>query len=262
MKNLLRNMARTSRWQLVGIDEKSTIRIAGVQRKHTVVNVLLSTLGLVTRSQKPTSRIGGQTGLQAGGLSVVVVSIRVILGNVLQNNAPVTLNIDGPLNLAVNHFRGAQITFGSDPVGSVIRRGSLGGSGVILVVKSGFLVGSDVFNQIVGGLVGHVRVLFEENGVLRDLVGYIVVGVFGIFEAVGEVGVKGTWGRGLGVTVAVGGRSVGSWVVGIMVGDGMVGSGMVGSMRWGMVGDGGGSKGQGHGNHHGGDLKIRKISIL
>ena len=261
MKNLLRNMARTSRWQLVGIDEKSTIRIAGVQRKHTVVNVLLSTLGLVTRSQKPTSRIGGQAGFQAGGLGVVIVSIRVILRNVLQNHAPVALNIDGPLNFAINHFRGAQIAFGSDPVGSVIGRGSLGGTSVILVVKSGFLVGSDVFNQIVGALVGDIRVLFEENGVLRDLVGYVVVGVFGIFEAVGEVGVKGAWGRGLGVAITVGGGSVGSGVVGVMVGDGMVGSGVVGSVRWGMVGNWGGSKGQGHGYHHGGDLKCCYINF-
>ena len=255
LKNLLRNMARTSRWQLVGIDKKSTVRIARVQGKHTVVNVLLSTLGLVTRGQKSASRVGGQASFQTSGLSVVVVTIRVVLRNVLQNHAPVPFNIDGPLDLAVHDLGGAQVALGADPVASVIRRGSLGSSSVVLVVKSGFLVSGDVFNQIIGALVGHVAVLLEEDGVLRDLVSDIVVGVFRVFEAVGEVGVNGTGWGSLGVTVSVDGGGIGSGVVGVMV-DRVVGSGMVrGRMVGSVVRDGGGSEGYGHGYHHGGDLK-------
>jgi len=41
--SLLGDMARTSRRKLVGIDEKSSIRITGVQRQHSVVNILLGT---------------------------------------------------------------------------------------------------------------------------------------------------------------------------------------------------------------------------
>ena len=43
VRSLLRNMARTSRGKLVGIDEKSTVRITRVQGEHSVVNILLGT---------------------------------------------------------------------------------------------------------------------------------------------------------------------------------------------------------------------------
>ena len=159
-------MARTSRWQLVGIDEKSTIRITRVQRKHSVVNILLSTLGLITRSQKSTSRVWSQASFQPSSLSVVVMTIRVVFGNMLENNSPVPFNIDSPPDLAVNHLGWAQVTFGSDPVAGIIGRRSLGSSSVVLVVKSGFLVSGDMFDKVVGALVGHVRVLLQEDGVL------------------------------------------------------------------------------------------------
>jgi len=100
-------MARTSRWQLVSIDEKSTIRITRVQRKHSVINILLSTLGLITRSQKSTSRVWSQASFQPSGLSVIVVTIRVVFGNMLENDPPVSFNIDGSADLGVNHFGGA-----------------------------------------------------------------------------------------------------------------------------------------------------------
>ena len=43
-------MARASRRKLVGIDEKSTVRITRVKGQHSVVNILLGTFGMVTRS--------------------------------------------------------------------------------------------------------------------------------------------------------------------------------------------------------------------
>ena len=138
---------------------------------------------------------------------------------------------------------------------SIIRGWTFGSSSVVLVVKSGFLVSGDVFNQIIGALVGHVAVLLEEDGVLRDLVGDIVVGVFRVFEAVGEVGVNSTGWGSLGVTVSVDGGGIGSGVVGVMV-DRVVGSGVMrGRMVGSVVRDGGSSEGYGHGYHHGGDLK-------
>jgi len=103
----LGDMARASRWQLVGIDEKSTIRITRVQRKHSVINILLSTLGLITRSQKSTSRVWSQASFQPSSLSVIVMTIRVVFGNMLENDPPVSFNIDGSADLGVNHFGGA-----------------------------------------------------------------------------------------------------------------------------------------------------------
>ena len=43
VRSLLRNMARTSRGKLVGIDEKSTVGVTGVKREHSVVDILLGT---------------------------------------------------------------------------------------------------------------------------------------------------------------------------------------------------------------------------
>ena len=147
--NLLRNMARTSRRELVGINEKSTVGITRVQAEHAVVDILLGTLRLIARSQETTSRVWGQASFQTSGLSVVIVTIRVIFGNVLQNNSPVTFNIDGPLDLAVNNLGGAQVALGSDPVASIIGRGSLGSSSVVLVIESGFLISGDMLNQVI-----------------------------------------------------------------------------------------------------------------
>ena len=45
----LGDMARASRWQLVGINKESTVGVTGVQRQHAVVHVFLGTFGLVAR---------------------------------------------------------------------------------------------------------------------------------------------------------------------------------------------------------------------
>lgn len=208
-----------------------------------MVDIFLSAFGVVARSQKSAGRIGSLARLQAGGLGVVVMTIRVVFGDVLEDDAPVTLDVDSALDFGISHLRGAEVALRPDPVGGVIGRGALGSSGVIIVIKSGFLISSDVLNQIVSRLVSHIRVLFQENGVLRDLVGHLVIGVFGVFKAVGKVGMKGAGWRGFGVTVAMGGWGIGSWVVGNWV----MGSRMVG----GGVRVGRGRKGQGDWDDHG-----------
>ena len=44
----LGDMARASRWQLVGINKESTVGVTGVQRQHAMVHVFLGAFGLVT----------------------------------------------------------------------------------------------------------------------------------------------------------------------------------------------------------------------
>ena len=72
-----RDMAGASAGQLVGVNEESPVGIAGVDREHPVVHVLLGTLALVAWSQEPTGRVWGLAGFETSGLSVVVVSVSV-----------------------------------------------------------------------------------------------------------------------------------------------------------------------------------------
>ena len=260
MGELLGDMARASRGELVRVNEESTVGIAGVEGQHPVVDVLLGALGLVAGGEKAAGRVRGLAGLEPGSLGVVVVTIAVVLGDVLEDNAPISLNVDSPLDLGVVDMGGAEVALGSDPVAGIIGGGALGSTSVVVVVEGVLLVGGDVLDEVVGRLVGDVAVLLQEDRVLADLVGDVVGRVLGVLQAEGEVGVEGARGRGLGITVAVGGR-VGGGVRG--VGGGMMGGGMMGDwvVRGGRVrhmGVGGGSESQGEGDHHSGDLKIKK----
>jgi len=118
-------VARTSAGQLVCVDEEPSVWVTRINREHSVVNILLGALGLVARGEKTTSRVREQTGLKTGGLGVVVVTVSVSLRDVLEDDSPVSLNIDSASDLGVINIRGAKITLGSNPVSCVIRRWSL-----------------------------------------------------------------------------------------------------------------------------------------
>ena len=216
-------MARAGAGKLVGVNEESPVGIAGVDREHPVVHILLGALALVAGGEESAGGVGVETGLQPGGLGVVVVSVSVSLGDVLQDDPPVSLNVHGARDLGVVHVAGAEVALGPDPVAGVVGRGALGGTAVVLVVEAVLLGSSDVLNKVISGLISNISVLLEEEGVLRDLVGNVVGGVLGVEHAVGQVGALGALGRGLGVTVAsvVGGGSR-------VMGGGMVGGGAVG----------------------------------
>jgi hypothetical protein len=261
---LLVHMAGAGRGELVGIDEESPVGVTGVNGDHPVVDILLCALALVTGSEEPAGAVGSETGLKPGSLGVVVLAVAVLLGDVLKDNAPVALNVDSALDLGVVDDRGAEVALGAGPVGKVKGRGALGGAGVVLVVKGVLLISGDVVNQVVSRLVGHVGVLLQEDGILADLVSDLVLGVLGVLQTEGKVGVEGTRGRGLRITVCWG-VAVG-WAMRSRMGCAMrcaVGRTMgmgrgVGSVgrRSGMVGagshrhDGDGS----HGNHQCGYL--------
>ena len=177
-----------------------------------MVDVLLSALGLVARSQEPASGVGGSASLQPGGLGVVVLAVAVFLWDVLEDDAPEALDVDGASDLGVVDVGRAEVTLRSDPVGGVVRGGSLGSSGVVAVVEGVLLILGDVFDQVVGALVGDVRVLLEEDRIVADLGGDLVFGVLGVDQTEGEVGVDGAGGRDLGVTVGGGwGRGIWGW---------------------------------------------------
>lgn len=203
---MLRDVTRASRWKLVGINEESTVGITGVQGQHAVVHILLCAFALVARGQEAASGIWGLTCLQTGSLGVVVVSISVVFGDVLKDNAPIPLNVDSTFNLDVVNIAWAQIALRSDPVGRIIRTMTLGSTSVVVVVETVFLVGSDVVDQIIGRLVSHIRVLLQEDWILADLVGDVVLGIFGIFQTEGQVCVVSACWRSLGITVAMGSR--------------------------------------------------------
>ena len=100
-------MARAGRWEFVGINEETSVRITGIYGDHSMVNVFLSAFALVTRGKETTSRVWGLTSLQTGGLSVVVMAITIFFGDVLEDDSPVAFNIDGPADLGVVNIRWA-----------------------------------------------------------------------------------------------------------------------------------------------------------
>ena len=124
------------------------------------------------------------------------------------------------------------------PVADVIRTRSLRSSSVVVVIKGGFLVSSDVFNQIIGRLISNVRILLQEDGILADFISNLVLGILRVLNTEGNISVKSTCGWGFGVAVA-------------MVGGGGVMQRGVSMMGWSMmngVGVGGKSNREGHKN--------------
>jgi len=80
-----------------------------------VVDILLGTFGTIARSQESAGRVWSQASFQASSLSVVVMTVSVILGNVLENNSPKSFNVQSSLDLDVVNLARTQVSFGSNP---------------------------------------------------------------------------------------------------------------------------------------------------
>jgi len=186
-KGLGGDMTGAGTGQLVGVDKESSVGITGVEREHPVVDILLGTLGLVARSQQSAGTVREQAGLQSGGLGVVVVTVSISLRDVLQDDPPVTLNIDSPGDLGVVNIRGAKVTLRSDPVSGVVLAGALAGSSVVAVVETLLLWLGDHLHEVVSTLVSDVGVLLQEESVLADLGGDVVGGILLVQDTVGEI---------------------------------------------------------------------------
>jgi len=118
-------VARAGAWKFVGVNEESSVRVTGIDREHSVVDILLGALGLVAGGEETAGGIGEETGLKAGGLGVVVMAVSVTVRDVLEDDSPVALDVDGTGDLGVIHIGWAEVSLGSDPVGGVILGGSL-----------------------------------------------------------------------------------------------------------------------------------------
>ena len=224
-----RDMAGASAGKLVGVNEESSVGITGVQRQHPVVDKLLGALGLVAGGEQTTGAVREEASLKAGGLGVVIVAIAVTLRDVLQDDPPVALHVDGPGDLGVVHVAGAEISLGSNPVACVILAGPLAGAGVVTVVKALLLGLGDSVHEVIGALVGDVGVLLEEERVLGDLERDVVGGILLVHDTEGEVRALSALGGRLRVTVSIARGGVGSR----MGGGGAIGGGAV--VDWGVV---------------------------
>lgn len=216
----MRNVAGAGRWELVGINEESSVRVARVNGDHSVVNVFLGTFALVAGGKETAGGVWGLAGLQAGGLGVVVVTVTVFFGDVLEDDSPVSFDVNGATDLGVVDVGWAKVTLRADPVRRIVGRWSLGSSGVVRVVEGVLLILGDVFNQVVSGLIRHVGVLLQEDWILADLVGDFVLGIFRVFDTEGKVGMEGAFWGSFGVAVSVGSRMWVVWWEGMMWGSG------------------------------------------
>jgi len=186
-EGLGRDVTGAGTGQLVGVDEESSVGITGVEGEHPVVDILLGTLGLVAGGQQSAGAVREQTGLQSGGLGVVVVPIAIALRDVLKDDPPVALHIDSSGDFGVVNIGGTKVTLGSDPVGGVVLAGSLAGSSVVGVVELLLLGLRDPINEVVSTLVSNVGVLLQEESVLADLGGDVVGGILLVQDTVGEI---------------------------------------------------------------------------
>lgn len=109
------DVTRASGGQLVGINEESAVGIAGIERKHAVVDILLGAFGAIARSQESAGGVWSQASFQASGLSVVVVAVTVVLGDVLENHAPESFHVESTLDFDVVHLARAQVSLRSNP---------------------------------------------------------------------------------------------------------------------------------------------------
>lgn len=171
----LGNMARASRWEFEDVNEQAFVRIARVISQHSFIDVLLGAFALVARGQKSAGRIGGQASLQTSCLRVVMS---------VDNNTPIAIDITSALGHGIKNLRGAQVAFGTDPVGNIVRAGTFGSAGVVFVVESVLGVLVQMLDQVVGRLVGNIGELFLEKIVLRYSSLDLVFGVLRIFQAV------------------------------------------------------------------------------
>jgi hypothetical protein len=148
-------VTRAGRGQLVDVDEEALVRIARVEGQHAVVDVFLDALALVARCQGAARSAREQTGLHSLGLRVV--------GHVLDDNTPFSLDVDGAHRSGVQHLGRADVALTADPVALLERRAV-----VVGVVESALLDGGQSVDSVVSRLVGNVGVFLQNQRVVFD----------------------------------------------------------------------------------------------
>ena len=213
--------------------------IIGIVDQESVVDGLLQALGFITLRDQRTSGSGGGTFLNAGGLGQgFVVGLDVV-----DDDSPFSVDVDGSQRLDVGSLRGAQVGFLDNFLQSVDRVISIG-QDIFVHLLNGVVVVFDGLLDLVGGVLGVLQT--EGFGVVLGTDGFVVRlgGVMrdGMMRSTmmrgGVVRQRGVVGSGV-----VGGGVMRS--IGVMMGGGSIRIGMVGSgavRHWCVaVGGGGGS---------------------
>jgi hypothetical protein len=149
------DVARTSRWQLVDVDEETLVRIAWVKGEHAVVHVLLQAGAFVARSQGTARGSSKQAGLDALGLSIV--------SDVLNDDSPFSIDVLSTQGTSIGNIRWADISLTSNPVAFVELLAVIEG-----IVKFLLLLLCDSINQIIGRLVSNIGVLLQNQRIIID----------------------------------------------------------------------------------------------
>lgn len=143
------DVARASRWKLVGVDEETLVRVAWVEGEHAVVDVLLQAFAAVARSQGTARGFREQARFNTLGLGVV--------GHILNDHTPFTIDVLGADWASVFDIAGADETFTTNPV-TLIELFAV----VERVIEFLFLLLGDTIDQIIGRLIGNIGVFLQD----------------------------------------------------------------------------------------------------
>ena len=152
-----RNVTRTSRRELVGIDEESLVSIARIEGEQATVDILLNALTVVARGQSAARSAGEKTSFDAFGLSVI--------GYILDNDAPLAFDVLGTDGTSVENLARADISITADPV-ALVESVAV----VVRVVEMALLQRSDTVNQDIGRLVENICILLQHQRIVLDRV--------------------------------------------------------------------------------------------
>ena len=207
--------------KLEALNSEGQVLIIGIVDQKAVVDGLLQALGFITLRHKRTSISGGGTFLNTGSLGQsFVVGLDVV-----NDDSPFSVDVDGSQRLDVGSLGGAQVGFLDNFLQSVDRVISIG-QDIFVHLLHGIVVVFDGLLDLVGGVfrilqtpgfgvvLGTHRFVVRLRSMMRSMVRSGVVGKRGVMGG----GVVGSIGSGMM-----------NWSIGIVVGSGGIGVGMVGS---------------------------------
>lgn len=138
-------MARTGRWQFENVYENTFGDIAGIERKHSVVDVLLDTFSAMARGDSAAGGSSIQTSFDAMGLGVI--------GDILNDHAPLAVGIHSSAWPHVKDIARADVSVTTHPISprkwiAVVKR----------IVEMFLFQRSDTIDQVISRLECNVGV--------------------------------------------------------------------------------------------------------
>jgi len=191
-------------WELEAVDGEWEVLIIWIVDQEPVVDVLLDALGLVAFGHQWASRSGGGALLDASGLGQgLVVGLDVV-----DDDPPLAVDVDGAQGLDIGSLRGAQVSL----LHNVLQasHGVVGvGQDVLVHLLDSVVVVLDGLLDLVGGVLLVLKA--PGLGVVLGALGWTVMGFL-----VWVVGGRVVWGSMVCNRVVWGGM-VRSWVVWLWV---------------------------------------------